>query len=96
MKTRLLKKVRKRYTITKVNEVGINASKEYQTIEEIYDLPFYRLDDTKYSNGYFPKYSFFKTFDEAIKKLNCWIIIDYGKQFKRECPSKVWWVNKNK
>jgi len=94
MKTRLLKKVRKRYTITKIDELASNAGNVYEAVKEEYGVPFYVLDDAQDGFGIHTK--FFKTFDEAREKLCKCIASDYREKFrhKDEKSSKVWWAGK--
>lgn len=94
MKTRLLKKVRKRYYITRVDELASNVGEVYRRIYDQYGLPFYVLSDSEDSFGIYTR--FFKTYDNAREKLCEWIISDYGEKFrhKDEKSTKVWWSNK--
>jgi len=96
MKTRLLKRIRKRYAITKVDKLASDACHPHTAAKSVYGLPFYVLEDDEDKYGFFTKY--FKTFEEARKKLCQWIIIDYGEKFrhKDEVSSRAWWVNKKK
>lgn len=94
MKVKLLRKIRKRYKITKIDENASNVSDSYKAVEAEFGLPFYVLQDTH------DKWEFyticFKTFDEARDKLSKWIVSDYGEDFrhKEQKSSVVWWVKK--
>ena len=48
MKTRLLKKIRKRYSITKVEELASDACSEYRNAKEEFGMPFYVLEDSEW------------------------------------------------
>lgn len=88
MKTRLLKKIRKRYSITKVEELASDACSEYRNAKVEFGMPFYVLEDSEWFTG-----EIYKSFDEAKDRLSKWIIKDYGEQFrhKPEKSTKVWW-----
>ena len=94
MKVKLLKKVRKRYTITRVDKNGRQASDLYQAVEDQLGLPFFVMEDTHDYFGYHAK--FVKTFEEARIKLVERIVLDYKYKFKNknQVSSKVWWTNK--
>ena len=94
MKVKLLKKIRKRYIITKVEENASNAGDVYKAVEKEFGLPFYVLEDSYDDWGLYTK--FFKSFEEARDKLVKWIINDYKEDFrhKDQKSSKAWWVSK--
>lgn len=94
MKVKLLKKIRKRYKITKVEVNASNAGNVYKAVEKEFGLPFYVLEDSFDDWGLYTK--FFKSFEEAREKLSKWIVNDYGEKFrhKDQKSSKVWWVFK--
>ena len=91
MKTKLLKKIRKRYSITRIDELASNAGNVYVGAKHYHGLPFYVLEDAK--DDWDIDRKFFKTFEEAREMLCEWIIFDYGEKFrhKPEKSTKVWW-----
>lgn len=93
MKVKLLRKVRKRYKITRIDENSSNVGGVYKSIENDLGLPFFVLEDNRYI-GIYTK--FFKTFEEARLKLSDWILHDYKEKFrhKDEKSTVVWWSSK--
>ena len=91
MKTKLLKKIRKRFTITKVHQLASNACPTYKAAEEEFGLPFFVLTDKEDAFGLFTR--FYGTYEESVEKLNVWIISSYGEKFRHKDSkeSKVWW-----
>jgi hypothetical protein len=96
MKTKLLKKIRKRYTIIKIDELASNACNFYKDAKNEYGFPFFVLRDNKNNWELLSQCS--KDFKEARENLCKWIISDYSEKFrhKDEVSSKVWWVNKKR
>lgn len=94
MKTRLLKKIRKRYTITIIEELASNECDFYKSAKKEYGLPFFVLEDNKDPLGMFTEH--FKTFEEAKERLYRCIIANYNEKFRHKDGhySKVWWINK--
>lgn len=94
MKVKLLKKVRKRYSIARIDELASNAGNVYKGMGKSLGLPFFVLEDQNDSFGY--QTEFFKTFEEARDKIIEWVISDYGEKFrhKDEVSEKVWYVGK--
>ena len=94
MKVKLLKKIRKRYSITRVDELASNPSDLHIYAKKECGLPFYLLKVTETLLDFHVEV--FKTFEEARNKLCKWIISDYGEKFRHrdQKSSKVWWVKK--
>lgn len=91
MKTKLLKEVRKRYSIVRVDEIASNAGDDYKYAKEIYGVPFYELRDTHDAFGF--RTCFFDDFNKATAKICEWVVSDYAEKFgrKKVKSSKVWW-----
>lgn len=94
MKVKLLKKVRKRYSIIKVTKLGTNPNINELEGKRIFGLPFYVLMDKKFYTNYNKLYS--KTYNGSYNKLKEWIWGEYGGNFKNKNMghTKVWWSNK--
>jgi hypothetical protein len=88
MKAKLLKKVRKRYSIVRIDELSSNPTEMELWAVKHRGLPFYRLTDY---NDCAIKY--FKTEEESITVLKLWIIADYGEKFRHKDTkqTKVWY-----
>lgn len=91
MKTRLLKKIRKRYKIIRIDEIASDANPTLTAMKRVYSVPFYKLSDGDDDYGICTE--FFKTFEEARERLCEWIICDYEEKFRHrdEKSSKVWY-----
>ena len=91
MKVKLLKKVRKRYSITRVDELASNAGECYCHIAKSYGLPFFVLNDNEDCFGW--RDGYYKTLDEAITRLSKVIQKDYGEKFRHSDgkQTKVWY-----
>ena len=92
MKAKLLKKIRKRYSIIKHNKLASNPTMEENNAESEFGLPFYALQDHEIRNSIiFTKY--FKSFEEARERLDKWIISDYGEKYrhKEAVTQKLWY-----
>lgn len=94
MQTKLLKQIRKRYKITRVDKNASDANSFLRFAEDEYGLPFFILEDNYDSWGVRSKLS--KTFDEAIESLQSFIIKDYGEKFRHKegKSTLVWWASK--
>lgn len=94
MKTRLLKKIRKRYTITRIDEIASNACSSFRDAKKLLGLPFYVLEDS--ADEYGSRTDLFGDIKKAKKKLCMWIDIDYSESFRHreQISHKVWWNNK--
>lgn len=90
MNVKLLKQIRKRYTITKIEKLASNANGIYRTAKYTYGLPFFVLTD----NNSDIRIEFSNNISGAKEKLHDWILSDYSEMFrhKDEESSKVWWV----
>jgi len=93
MKTKLLKKVRKRFDINKIEELSYDAPDRYRDCVEKYGLPIYELLDSKYrALGYgivCPDLS------ALILHMRSTIRKDYRRGLDKTVKSnKVWWVQK--
>jgi len=70
MKARLLKKIRKQYSIIKYTEVDINASIFLNECKEEFGLPFYVLEDWSWEIDGLPLHQWeYKTLQGAKDKL---------------------------
>jgi len=93
MKTKLLKKIRKRYSIERIDSI----SRDNQMWKDTYShlkLPFYYFVDN-YNDWH---NAGFKTYEKAYSNLVDRINIDYSKYAKRNNnkSEKIWWINKTK
>lgn len=92
MKTKLLKKVRKRYSITCIEKCAANADARLIDIYDHFKLPFYYVADSwnDWNNrGYL-------TFEESYSYLKKLIYNSYRKTKTRNSKAietKVWWNN---
>jgi len=100
MKTKLLKTVRKRYSILKVERLEMNASSQILDFVDNFGLPFYILRDNYSSFYYEGKTSYtcerFSTdYNALLNTLRKWIRQDYCDKFKKKksrerIVTKVW------
>ena len=89
MKTKLLKQIRKRYSITRVDYV--NPSEDiYRWVDQ--KVPFYVVEDS--NNEY--RVRSFQELQCAQEELQTWILKDYSSTSKKKETRaiKVWWVKK--
>jgi len=91
MKVKLLKKVRKRYAITKVDSLASNACSTYKAATEEFGLPFYIFRDKEDDFGLYTRY--FGALDDAYDYLKRSILADYREKFRHKDgkETKVWW-----
>lgn len=93
MKTRLLKKVRKEFSITRYDSIATNASYEEKCLGKDWEFPFFKV--TQGENGSVLDYNsnFFQTYDEAYATVVKWIRKKYFEKFKHKDAdtTKVWW-----
>lgn len=91
MKVRLLKKVRKRYVIIRVDELASNEIEMYRDAKNGFGLPFYVLSDNDDVLGYHTLC--FPTYEAARDRLHMWINIDYREKFRHKDTKKtlVWY-----
>lgn len=97
MKVKLLKKIRKEYSILQVNKIDkrINNIREqwYREFERTLGLPFFILEENTYYNGY-------KTLNEAKEAILYTIRKQYAKYsckgLKNINGEKVWYNQKIK
>jgi len=90
MKTRLLKKVRKQYSIVRIDELASNASEVHRYCAKEYGLPFYEVQDKDTVFDSFCKC--FKTYPESFEYLQKLILSRYSEQFRHKDAkiTKVW------
>lgn len=92
MKTKLLKKIRKRFSIIKVDELGSSPCCFYEKCYKKYGLPFFYIQDkelrffSEYEDG-------FKTIEDAMDALSKTIVNIYSESFrhKDDICSIVWY-----
>ena len=89
MKVKLLKKIRKRYSITRIDELESNAGEIMEFQKEKLGLPFFILCDD-FSND---DEEYFESFNDSRDRLTEWINLDYREKFKHKSrkETKVWW-----
>jgi hypothetical protein len=93
MKAKLLKKVRKRFSIIRIDELGSSPCSFYVKCNRMFGLPFFYIQDEN-QNDYLLVFEVgFKTLEAAMIGLNQRIIRIYGESFrhKDEVYSKVWY-----
>jgi len=92
MKTRLLKKVRKEFSITRYDSIATNASYEEKCLEKDWEFPFFKVEKGE-QGSIFHDEEYVKTYDEAYAKLVSWIRTKYFEKFKHKDAdtTKVWW-----
>lgn len=93
MKIRLLKKIRKRYEINRIDELASNATEIERIAENENGLPFYELVDIKdYRWGY---YSLHRTLQSAKDTLLEVVLEQYSEKFRHKDGkrTKVWHIN---
>ncbi len=90
MKVKLLKKVRKRYRIERVDKIAINASR-FDILRAKNGYPFYKVYDNEDKFG-LTTYSL-NTINEARDLILERVLIDTLSDFSkhREKSKKVWW-----
>ena len=93
MKTRLLKKIRKRYSITRVDWPDSNNN-VFKAAASLYGLPFFILEDKR--SEFSIHDMFYKTFEEAYAQLCKTVLEDYAEKFRHVegKSTKVWWNKK--
>lgn len=90
MKTKLLKKVRKRFSIVRYDELPSNPDIIFRYYKKLYGLPFYVIfngdDDVTCRNNYI----------DAVDALIEIVVNNYSEQFRHSNgkTKKVWWTNK--
>jgi hypothetical protein len=91
MKTKLLKKVRKRYEIVRVDRLATDCCQWLDDMAELYGLPFFLIKDL--SDDWRGRKAF-GNFKDAQQGLINWIKSDYREQFKHKptIQVKVWHV----
>lgn len=89
MKTKLLKKIRKRYNIYKIDKSNnINMNEIYGLILKLYNGHAFVIEDSY--DTY--KTEFCRTYKEALVKLQNMIRNEYYKKIKnKSIIKKVWW-----
>ena len=92
MKAKLLKIVRKRYSIEKINGVSSDASKTYKEMVKSLGYPFYSTKDMWDTYNF--RSNFFSSYEDAVKRVWKMILEDYGEKFRHKDAdtSKVWWI----
>lgn len=102
MKTKLLKKIRKRFSITRIDVLASDADAIKVDAKKKYGLPFFYIEDKFCDNDpsrsviyyYLYKHKMtHKTYNEALDTLISMIHNYYYENFKHknEVNQKVWW-----
>jgi DNA phosphorothioation-dependent restriction protein DptG len=94
MKVKLLRRVRKRYSIVRIDQLASNANEWDQKIANITGLPFYRIIDNDRPSSWISKYRYdCKLIEDAKEKLIQIIVNDYKEQFRHKDAviTKVWY-----
>jgi hypothetical protein len=90
MKTKLLKKVRKRYSITEVTKLASHDTDFYSDFAKKYGLPFYVVND---SNSEY-RLRIYKEFEGARRRIIDMAICDYENRIKNKPrkEQKIWYI----
>jgi len=93
MKTRLLKKVRKEFSITRYDSIATNATEHEKYLKMIWKFPFFEVIQCKNGSVLDYRSKYFQTYDEAYAQLIEWIQDKYFEKFKHKDANttKVWW-----
>lgn len=99
MKVKLLKKVRKRYTVTRVDQISLKQEHDqgfYKESKDKYGLPFFVFRDN--NDDYGLRRCSFGTKENAIKEVLERIIRDYTTIVKKRegKESTVWYPKQHK
>jgi hypothetical protein len=92
MKVKLLKKVRKRYSIHKVNEIGeLSPTFILECYEELNQLPFYYLTDNDNEDyiGYSTSYD--NIYEFLVTKIHKTYLARMKRKDKKTQIDKVWY-----
>lgn len=91
MKTRLLKKIRRRFSIIRIDELASDAGETLRHNAKTFGMPFFHLKDSWDSWGYCSIY--FRTLEEAKTHLCKRIVKEYSEKFRHKDgkETKVWW-----
>lgn len=91
MKVKLLKKVRKRFQIFRIDEIASNSTKLQRECVKDWGLPFYQIKDTEDIYSHYCRDSI-----TAINKIREYIRKEYTEEFKHkpEKKVKVWHLKK--
>lgn len=92
MKVRLLKKVRKQFTIDKIESLGSNPDNLTEYYAGLHGLPFFRVYDDEDCFGY--DISGFRTLPEAVEDVRKRILKRYSEKFRHKDVNRIkaWWV----
>lgn len=90
MKAKLLKKVRKRFSISRIDDIGSHPIDKYKTAKKEYGCPFYLIEDKE---DFRQCLNIRKTEEEAKKLLLEIILKTYSKDFKyrKTKSTKIWY-----
>ena len=94
MKTKLLRKVRKRYVIIKYDKLDYNTDTWLLESAKKFGLPFYLVEDLEDS---YRIETVHQNFEDAMARIVELIRSDYGYKFNhsnRNGCKKVWYLNK--
>jgi hypothetical protein len=107
MKIKLLKKVRERYRIIRVDFIGGEPIDDYLSAKDKFGLPFFVAIDTAnpslITDGTiedYRYYNFHKTFDEARTQIVDWVVTDYTyyriktRRKRKPKETNVWYNDK--
>lgn len=91
MKTKLLKKVRRRYSITRIDSLATNASCVLTANSAKFGFPFYVVND--HNHLCLMRSMCHKTYNQCIESLLDMIVHDYSDIVGRTKAdsTKVWW-----
>ena len=88
MKVKLLKKIRKRFSISKIESVGIPVNEILNVWTRKFRFPFYRIDDDDDTEYWWPK-DFYQTFQEAKDEILRMVIAEYRFEAIKETKIKL-------
>jgi len=94
MKTKLLKKIRRRFEIFEISELPSNANEFFIDYERRWGLPFYQLKD-KNNSFLLGQIVVFRTFHDAKDEILKIVLREYSEKFRHRdgMITKVWYTN---
>jgi len=82
MKVKLLKKIRKRFSIIRIDEIASDVDNATKKCEKEMGLPFYQIIDNNHDDMIFKIYRYNKYYEDAYNKLHEIILDNYAEKFR--------------
>ena len=93
MKTRLLKRVRKRFVIKKITDIGTQPTPLHKHGAKEFGLPFYTIKDD--NGSIFAKSACAGDYDSALNILQSMVVDEYHEKFRgRKAKSETVWYKR--